>query len=82
MSDPRSPIQHTVDLHRRNAAQGIPRFYALLIERDLFGTDQTGPQLGPDRQQGARTREGISDRGRGRGRPTGHGGDETTARLL
>lgn len=38
MSDPLSPIQHALVLHRREPAEGIARFYALMIERDLFGS--------------------------------------------
>jgi predicted DNA-binding WGR domain protein len=34
----RSPIKHHLVLHRRDPEQGVARFYALLIERDLFGT--------------------------------------------
>ncbi len=36
--DQRSPIQHHLVLHRIDPEQGIRRFYALMIERDLFGT--------------------------------------------
>ncbi len=34
----RSPIKHHLVLHRIDPEQGIRRFYALIIERDLFGT--------------------------------------------
>lgn len=34
----RSPIKHHLVLHRIDPEQGIRRFYALMIERDLFGT--------------------------------------------
>ena len=34
----RSPIKHNLVLHRIDPEQGIRRFYALMIERDLFGT--------------------------------------------
>jgi predicted DNA-binding WGR domain protein len=33
----RSPIKHDLVLHRVDPEQGIRRFYALMIERDLFG---------------------------------------------
>jgi predicted DNA-binding WGR domain protein len=36
--DLRSPIKHHLVLHRIDLEQGIRRFYALMIERDLFGT--------------------------------------------
>jgi predicted DNA-binding WGR domain protein len=36
--DERSPVQHQVVLHRIDPEQGMRRFYALMIERDLFGT--------------------------------------------
>lgn len=36
--DLRSPIKHHLVLHRIDPEQGIRRFYALMIERDLFGT--------------------------------------------
>jgi predicted DNA-binding WGR domain protein len=35
--DERSPIRHHLVLHRRDLAQGVARFYSLMIERDLFG---------------------------------------------
>ncbi len=35
--DERSPIRHHLVLHRRKPEQGVARFYALIIERDLFG---------------------------------------------
>ena len=38
MKDERSPIQHHLVLHRIDPEQRVARFYALLIERDLFGT--------------------------------------------
>jgi predicted DNA-binding WGR domain protein len=34
----RSPVKHHLVLHRIDPGQGIPRFYSLMIERDLFGT--------------------------------------------
>ncbi|KFG70936.1 WGR domain-containing protein [Microvirga sp. BSC39] len=34
----RSPIKHHLVLHRIDPEQRIRRFYALMIERDLFGT--------------------------------------------
>src|SRR5215218_4033303 len=34
----RSPIQHHLVLHRIDPEQRVARFYALMIERDLFGT--------------------------------------------
>jgi predicted DNA-binding WGR domain protein len=34
----RSPIRHHLVLHQIDPAQGIQRFYSLMIERDLFGT--------------------------------------------
>jgi predicted DNA-binding WGR domain protein len=37
MSDARSPVQHHLVLHRIDPAQGVARFYSLMIERDLFG---------------------------------------------
>jgi predicted DNA-binding WGR domain protein len=36
--DHRSPIRHHLVLHQIDPAQGIRRFYSLMIERDLFGT--------------------------------------------
>ena len=36
--DTRSPIQHALVLHRIDPDRRMARFYALLIERDLFGT--------------------------------------------
>ena len=36
--DLRSPIKHHLVLHRIDPEQGMRRFYALMIERDLFGT--------------------------------------------
>jgi predicted DNA-binding WGR domain protein len=33
----RSPIKHHLVLHRRDPEEGVARFYALMIERDLFG---------------------------------------------
>jgi predicted DNA-binding WGR domain protein len=36
--DTRSPIQHALVLHRIDPGRRMARFYALLIERDLFGT--------------------------------------------
>ena len=38
MPDPLSPIQRTVMLRRIDPAQGMARYYSLMIERDLFGT--------------------------------------------
>jgi predicted DNA-binding WGR domain protein len=38
MPDERSPIQHHLVLHRIDPEQRVARFYALMIERDLFGT--------------------------------------------
>jgi predicted DNA-binding WGR domain protein len=37
VSDEQSPIQHALVLRRVDAETNVPRFYALLIERDLFG---------------------------------------------
>ena len=37
MNDERSPIQHTLVLRRVEPEQNVARFYALMIERDLFG---------------------------------------------
>jgi predicted DNA-binding WGR domain protein len=33
-----SPIKHHLVLHRIDPEKGIARFYALMIEQDLFGT--------------------------------------------
>jgi predicted DNA-binding WGR domain protein len=33
----RSPIKHSLVLHRSDPEQGVARFYSLMIERDLFG---------------------------------------------
>ncbi len=38
MPDPLSPIQRTLVLRRVDPKRGMARFYALMIERDLFGT--------------------------------------------
>jgi predicted DNA-binding WGR domain protein len=38
MTDERSEIQHHLMLHRIDPAQGVRRFYSLIIERDLIGT--------------------------------------------
>ena len=38
MPDPASTIQHTCVLRRVDPGHGMARFYALMIERDLFGT--------------------------------------------
>jgi predicted DNA-binding WGR domain protein len=38
--DERSPVQHHLVLHRIDPGQGIRRFYSLMIERDLFGTER------------------------------------------
>jgi predicted DNA-binding WGR domain protein len=38
VKDERSPIQHHLVLHRIDPDQRVARFYALMIERDLFGT--------------------------------------------
>ena len=35
--DESSTIQHTLVLRRLEPAQNVTRFYALMIERDLFG---------------------------------------------
>ena len=34
----RSPNKHHLVLHQIDPEQGIRRFYALMFERDLFGT--------------------------------------------
>jgi predicted DNA-binding WGR domain protein len=38
MPDARSPVRHHLVLHRIDPEQRVARFYALMIERDLFGT--------------------------------------------
>jgi predicted DNA-binding WGR domain protein len=38
--DLRSPIKHHLVLHRIDPEQGIRRFYSLMIEQDLFGTER------------------------------------------
>ena len=38
MADPVSTIQHTLMLRRVDPEAGMARYYALMIERDLFGT--------------------------------------------
>ncbi len=38
MPDPASTIQRTLVLRRVDPKQRMARFYALMIERDLFGT--------------------------------------------
>ncbi len=38
--DLRSPIKHHLVLRRIDPEQGIRRFYSLMIERDLFGTER------------------------------------------
>jgi predicted DNA-binding WGR domain protein len=37
MPDARSPIRHHLVLHRIDLDRRVARFYALMIERDLFG---------------------------------------------
>ncbi len=37
MDEERSRIQHVLVLHRVDAETNVHRFYALMIERDLFG---------------------------------------------
>jgi predicted DNA-binding WGR domain protein len=34
----RSPVQHTLVLHRIDPDQQVARFYSLMIERNRFGT--------------------------------------------
>jgi predicted DNA-binding WGR domain protein len=36
--DTRSPVQHTLVLHKVDPDRGVARFYSLMVERDLFGT--------------------------------------------
>ena len=38
MLDERSPVKHSLVLHRRDPEQGVRRVYSLMIERDLFGS--------------------------------------------
>jgi predicted DNA-binding WGR domain protein len=38
VKDERSPIRHHLVLHRIDPELRVARFYALMIERDLFGT--------------------------------------------
>ena len=38
MADEQSPVQHALVLHRTDPDRRVARFYALMIERDLFGT--------------------------------------------
>ncbi len=38
MPDPLSPIQRVVMLRRIDPERGMARYYALVIEHDLFGT--------------------------------------------
>jgi predicted DNA-binding WGR domain protein len=38
IDEERSPIRHHLVLHRIDPEQRVARFYALMIERDLFGT--------------------------------------------
>ncbi len=38
MDDAHSPIQHTLVLRRIEPELNVARFYALMIERDLFGS--------------------------------------------
>ena len=37
MNEERSPIQHVLVLRRTVPERNVARFYALMIERDLFG---------------------------------------------
>ena len=37
MDEEHSPIRHTLVLRRVEPEQNVARFYALMIERDLFG---------------------------------------------
>ena len=37
MDEPVSTIRHTLVLRRLEPARNVARFYALMIERDLFG---------------------------------------------
>ena len=38
MPDERSPVRHALVLRRVEPDRGMARFYALRVERDLFGT--------------------------------------------
>jgi predicted DNA-binding WGR domain protein len=38
MPDARLPVQHALILRRVEPDRGMARFYALMVERDLFGT--------------------------------------------
>jgi predicted DNA-binding WGR domain protein len=46
MPDPVSMIQHTLMLRRVEPDAGMARFYALMIERDLFGSVRIVRQWG------------------------------------
>jgi predicted DNA-binding WGR domain protein len=37
--DKRSPVQHALVLHKIDPDRGVARFYSLMVERDLFGTN-------------------------------------------
>ncbi len=46
MPDPVSTIQHTLMLRRIDPERGMARYYALMIERDLFGNVRLVRQWG------------------------------------
>ena len=46
MPDPVSTIQHTLMLRRIDPDAGMARYYALMIERDLFGSVRLVRQWG------------------------------------
>lgn len=54
MSDARSLIERHLVLHRIDLAHGVWRFYALMLELDLFGSIllvRSWSRIGTDRQQ-------------------------------
>ncbi len=58
MDEKRSPIQHVFVLHRIEPEQNVARFYARMIERDLFGRLVLGRHWG---RIGSRGRERVDE---------------------
>jgi predicted DNA-binding WGR domain protein len=75
-----SPIQHPLVLHRIDPERGIRRFYTLMIEQDLFGTErlvrnwgristnrQESAELSPDEIEAGQALEALAQLKRRRG---------------
>lgn len=60
MPDPASTTQHTLVLRRTDPEQGMARFYALIIEPDLFGTVRLVRNWGRIGSRGQRLVEGFN----------------------